>query len=165
MISLTAALDGVAEVWGPGGARRTQPVAELVTGDMRNTLAPGELLRAVRLPERALRARTAMRRLSLSNLGRSGVLVVGRLDPADGTAPPGLVLTVTASTRRPVQVRCAPRASAADVRGALDAAVPDDLWHDDVHGLPAWRRDMTYRLAEEVRAELVDGTTPDGGRR
>jgi len=165
MISLTAALDGVAEVWRPGGARRTQPVAELVTGDMRNTLAPGELLRAIRLPERALRARTAMRRLSLSNLGRSGVLLVGRTDPPDGTAPPGLVLTVTASTRRPVQVRCAPRASAADLHAALEDAIPDDLWHDDVHGLPAWRRDMTYRLAEEVRAELVDRTAPDGDAR
>ncbi|MCE3244578.1 MAG: molybdopterin dehydrogenase FAD-binding, partial [Arthrobacter sp.] len=24
-----------------------------------------------------------------------------------------------------------------------------------IHGLPAWRRDMTYRLAEEIRGELA----------
>ncbi|WP_166846034.1 xanthine dehydrogenase family protein subunit M [Isoptericola sp. BMS4] len=161
MISLTAALDGTAEVWGPGGARRTQPVAELVTGDRRNTLAPGELLRAIRLPAAALCARTAIRRLSLSNLGRSGVLVVGRLDrPDDGGA---LVVTVTASTRRPVQLRFAAGAhpDAAGLAGAIDAAIPADLYHDDIHGLPAWRRDMTYRLAEEIRRELA---TTDGGR-
>ena len=164
MTSLTAALDGVAEVWGPGGARRTEPVAALVTGDRRNTLAPGELLRAIRLPARALRARTAFRRLSLSNLGRSGALLVGRLD---GTEDGGeLVVTVTASTRRPVQLRFAAgvHPDAAGLASAIDAAIPDDLYHDDIHGLPAWRRDMTYRLAEEIRRELLDSTT-DGGRR
>jgi CO/xanthine dehydrogenase FAD-binding subunit len=164
MISLTAALDGVAEVWGPGGTRRTQPVAELVTGELRNTLAPGELLRAIRLPDHALRSRTAFRRLSLSNLGRSGVLLVGRVDPPD--AGGAFVLTVTASTRRPVQLRFAAqdRPTATDLVAALDAAIPDDLYHDDVHGLPEWRRDMTYRLAEEIRAELA-GVALDGGPR
>ncbi|MGF0116010.1 FAD binding domain-containing protein [Promicromonospora sp. Marseille-Q5078] len=166
MTSLTAALDGVAEVWGPGGARRTEPVAALVTGDRRNTLAPGELLRSIRLPARALRARTTFRRLSLSNLGRSGALLVGRLDgPEDGGE---LVVTVTASTRRPVQLRFAAGAhpDAAGLASAIDAAIPDDLYHDDIHGLPAWRRDMTYRLAEEIRRELLDSTrTTDGGRR
>ncbi|WP_265520818.1 FAD binding domain-containing protein [Oerskovia flava] len=162
MTSLTAALDGVAEIWSPGGAVRTQPVAELVTGDATTTLAPGELLRAVRLPERALRARTALRRVSLTTLGRSGALLVGRLDP-DGE----LVLTVTAATRRPVQLRfgAAPLPAWPDagaLAAALDAAIDDGLYHDDVHGLPAWRRDMTYRLAEEIRAELVDGDRPRG---
>ncbi|MEU2201805.1 FAD binding domain-containing protein [Isoptericola sp. NPDC019482] len=168
MTSLTAALDGVAEVWGPGGSRRAQPVAELVTGEMRNTLVPGELLRAIRVPAAALRSRTAFRRLSLTNLGRSGVLLIGRLDtPDDGGE---LVITVTASTRRPVQLRFPAGAhpGAAGLAAAIDAAIPSDLYHDDIHGLPAWRRDMTYRLAEEIRteltSELLDSTT-DGGRR
>ncbi|ROS74468.1 FAD binding domain-containing protein [Cellulomonas sp. PhB143] len=160
MTSLTASLDGVAEIWSPGDRTRRLPVVDLVTGDMRNDLRPGELLRAIRLPARALRARTAFRRLSLSERGRSGVLVIGRVDrPDDGGA---LVVTVTASTRRPVQLRFAagthpgPDALAA----AIDAAIADDLYHDDVHGHPAWRKDMTYRLAEEVRAELADQTGP-----
>ena len=100
MISLCAALDGVCTVLGPGGASRTVPVADFVTGDGRNSLAPGELLRSVHLPASALASRVAFRRLSLSNLGRSGVLLIGRLD-ADG----GLILTVTAATKRPVQLR------------------------------------------------------------
>lgn len=154
MISLCAALDGVATVLGPGGSSRTVPVAEFVTGDARNCLAPGELLRSVQLPASALASRVAFRRLSLSNLGRSGVLLIGRLD-ADGS----LVLTVTAATTRPVQLRLAAppgaRTSPAALTEALDAAIPDGLYHDDIHGLPAWRKDMTYRLAEEIRAELA----------
>ncbi|ABK04796.1 molybdopterin dehydrogenase, FAD-binding protein [Arthrobacter sp. FB24] len=152
MTSLCAALDGVATVLGADGASRTVPVAEFVTGDGRNCLAPGELLRKVHLPASALAARVAFRRLSLSNLGRSGVLLLGRLDD-DGT----LVLTVTAATKRPVQLRFPATAavSAASLVDALDAAIPAELYHDDIHGLPAWRKDMTYRLAEEIRAELA----------
>lgn len=150
MISLCSALDGVAAVLGPEGASRSVPVAEFVTGDGSNALAPGELLRSVHLPASALASRVAFRRLSLSNLGRSGVLLIGRLDVGGG-----LVLTVTAATKRPVQLRLGPGAGAAELSAALDAAIPGELYHDDVHGLPAWRRDMTYRLAEEIRAELA----------
>jgi CO/xanthine dehydrogenase FAD-binding subunit len=162
MISLCAALDGMATVHGPGGASRTVPVADFVTGDGCNALAPGELLRSIHLPAPALASRVAFRRLSLSNLGRSGVLLIGRLD-ADG----GLVLTVTAATTRPVQLRLGSAGgtgtgAAGDLSAALDAAIPDRLYHDDIHGLPAWRKDMTYRLAEEIRAELAApaGTAP-----
>lgn len=158
MISLCAALDGVATVLGPGGASRTIPVTDFVTGDGRNALAPGELLRSIQLPASALASRVAFRRLSLSNLGRSGVLLIGRLD-ADG----GLVLTVTAATKRPVQLRLGNGIVAAtELSAALDAVIPDGLYHDDIHGLPEWRKDMTYRLAEEIRAELAApaGTVP-----
>jgi CO/xanthine dehydrogenase FAD-binding subunit len=156
MISLCAALEGTATILGPGGARRMLPVLEFVTGDGTNCLAPGELLRSVSLPAAALSSRVAFRRLSLSNLGRSAVLLIGRLD-ADGA----LVLTVTAATKRPVQLRLTSSAAALagdltdSLSETLDAAIPDALYHDDVHGLPAWRKDMTYRLAHEIRAELA----------
>ncbi|CAI3797115.1 FAD binding domain-containing protein [Pseudarthrobacter sp. MM222] len=149
VISLCAGLDGVATLLGPGGTRRRVPVADFVTGDGTNCLAPGELLRSVHLPASALSSRVAFRRLSLSNLGRSGVLLIGRLD---GGA--SLVLTVTAATKRPVQLRFGHLPDAAELAAALDDAVPAGLYSDDIHGLPAWRRDMTYRLADEIRAEL-----------
>jgi hypothetical protein len=157
MISLCAGLDGTATVLGPDGASRELSVADFVTGDGRNALAPGELLRSVRLPASALSSRVAFRRLSLSNLGRSGVLLIGRLDGGGR-----LTLTVTAATKRPVQLRFGPAPDAAELTEALAAAIPDDLYHDDIHGLPAWRRDMTYRLAEEIRDELAapEGTLP-----
>lgn len=152
MTSLCAGLDGMALILSPDGSRRKLPVADLVTGDGTNALAPGELLRSIHLPAHALAARTAFRRLSLSNLGRSGVLLIGRMD-LDGT----LVLTVTASTKRPVQLRfsAAGWPGRRDLAAALDTAIPPGLYHDDIHGLPEWRRDMTYRLAEEIRAELL----------
>ncbi|GHD12424.1 FAD binding domain-containing protein [Zhihengliuella salsuginis] len=159
MTSLCAGLDAVATVIGAGGATRTVPVAELVTGDGTNALAPGELLRSVRIPASALASRVAFRRLSLSNLGRSGVLLIGRLDPRDG-----LALTVTASTKRPVRLSF-PADSPPDAErlaAAVGQSIPAELYHDDQHGLPAWRRDMTGRLAEEIRAELLGERRPDG---
>lgn len=152
MISLCAALDGVATVLAAGSVSRQVPVADFVTGDGQNCLAPGELLRSIRLPAAALRSRVAFRRLSLSNLGRSAVLLIGRLD-----ADAGFVLTVSAATKRPLQLRFGAGSGvpeAAELQRAIDDAIPDRLYHDDVHGLPAWRKDMTYRLAEEIRVEL-----------
>jgi hypothetical protein len=150
VISLCAGLDGTATLIAPDGGSRTLPVADFITGDAKNALAPGELLRSVHLPASALSARVAFRRLSLSNLGRSGVLLIGRLD--GGTS---LVLTVTAATKRPVQLRFDALPDADRLAAGLDDHIPAELYHDDIHGLPAWRRDMTYRLAEEIRAELA----------
>jgi hypothetical protein len=82
------------------------------------------------------------------------VLLIGRLD-----AGMQLTLTVTAATKRPVQLRFGRVPDTAELRQGLDEAIPDTLYHDDIHGLPAWRRDMTYRLAEEIRGELA---APDG---
>ncbi|WP_426988155.1 FAD binding domain-containing protein [Pseudarthrobacter sp. Y6] len=153
MISLCAGLDATATILGPGGSSRTVPVATFITGDGQNSLAPGELLRSIHLPASALSAKVAFRRLSLSNLGRSGVLLIGRRD-ADG----GLVITVTAATKRPVQLRFAAAVmpGPAALAAAVGKAIPAELYHDDIHGLPEWRRDMTLRLAEEIRAELLE---------
>jgi CO/xanthine dehydrogenase FAD-binding subunit len=149
MISLCAGLDGTATVLGPGGSRRELPVADFITGDGQNALAPGELLRSVSLPASALSSKVAFRRLSLSNLGRSGVLLIGRLDGGGR-----FTLTVTAATKRPVQLRFGSLPEAPELADELGAAIPAGLYHDDIHGLPEWRNDMTHRLAEEIRAEL-----------
>jgi CO/xanthine dehydrogenase FAD-binding subunit len=150
VISLCAGLDGVATILGTGGSTRTVAVADFITGNASNCLAPGELLRSVRLPASALASRVAFRRLSLSNLGRSGVLLVGRLD--GGAA---LVLTITAATRRPVQLRFDHLPDAGSLAAAITETIPADLYHDDIHGHPEWRRDMTVHLAGEIRAELA----------
>ena len=153
MISLAVALDADAVTWLAGGDERRLPVAELVTGPGRNSLARGEVLRSIELPRRALESRTAFRQIALSPLGRSGALVTGRLD-ADGTT----TLTVTASTPAPVVLRFAAPPSARAVRAAVDGI---ETWFDDVHGAPDWRAHVTAVLAEEVRAELAQ----DGGVR
>ena len=46
------------------------------------------------------------------------------------------------------------RALPLELREALLHHIPDTLYHDDLHGKPAWRKHMTLRLAEEIRAEL-----------
>lgn len=160
MTSLAAALDGVATVWSPGGGVREVPVAELVTGPGTTGLGPGELLRSVTLPAASLRGRTAFRQASLSPLGRSAALVIGRT-VVGSTGGPGLVITVTAATPRPVQLRFAGRPSPDQAVAALDQA--HLTWHDDVHGAPAWRAAMTRRFAAEIAAELRGDTAAELG--
>ncbi|MGG7572371.1 FAD binding domain-containing protein [Streptomyces sirii] len=152
MISLTAALEGTCLLLAQDGSTRRVHVVDFVTGAGRKVLGEGELLRSVTLPARALAARTAFRQVSLYGLGRSAALVVGTVDPVDGS----FALTVTAATVRPFRLWFPLPPRAAELRTALARTVPDAAWFDDIHGLPAWRRHMAFRLAEEVRRELAD---------
>lgn len=154
MIALCVALDGDCLIWGPDGGERRLPVHDLVRGPQETTLRPGEILRRIDLPAAALMRRGAFRRLSLSPNGRSGALVIGTRDRQGA-----LVLTVTASTRRPVRLAFAACPAPDALRGAIARTIPDDLWYDDVHGAPDWRRHVTLLLAEEIRAELFRSAT------
>jgi CO/xanthine dehydrogenase FAD-binding subunit len=149
MISLTASLGGMCTIWSPDGSTRLLPVTDLIIGAGRTRLAPGELLRSIHLPATTLKARTAFRQASLRCAGRSAALVIGRRD-ADR-----LVVTITASTIRPVVLDCAPRPDAAQLRAAIEEAVTPELYHDDEHGDPVWRHHLTLKLAEEIRVELL----------
>jgi CO/xanthine dehydrogenase FAD-binding subunit len=149
MISLAAALDGTALVLGPAGDERRVPVADFVTGDGTNVLRDGELLRSVHLPAAALTGVTAYRQGSLHAHGRSAVLLIG-LRPNDG----GLVLTVTAATRRPYRLAFATLPGPETLQVALTERIADNAYVDDVHGRPAWRRHLTRMYAEEIRREL-----------
>ncbi len=150
MTSLAVALEGICEVRSADGEPRRVPVTEFVTGNHQNILGPGEVLRAIDLPAAALRKRTAFRRMSLTHLGRSTALLIGTLSPDDGT----FLLSVTASTKRPVRLAFPAMPDAVGLRDALGAAIPDALYHDDVHGAPAYRKHLTYRFADDIRAEL-----------
>ena len=158
MTALTAALDGVAAITRPDGGVRTLGVADLVTGDGTNALAPGELLTRVDLPAAALTARAAFRRVSLSAVGRSAVLVIARRSPGE------TVITVTAATPRPVKLRFPGHPAPGDALAALDAAVSAGgvvpRYLDDVHGGAAWRAAMTRRCVTEVIAELAADPGP-----
>jgi len=103
------------------------------------------------LPAAALRARTAFRQVSLSPVGRSAVLVIARRDAGSGHS----VVTITAATPHPVQLRFAGPPAPDDAVAALDSAVPDRAYLDDVHGGAAWRAAMTRRGVASVVAELT----------
>jgi len=149
MIALCAALDGVCVLWTPDGGTRQMAVVDFVTGAMTTALQPGEVLRAVHLPAATLRRRTAFRRASLTPLGRSGALLIGT---ASGDS---FQLTVTAATRRPVQLDFAALPSRSALIARLDEAIPAALYYDDIHGRPDWRAHMTRLLANELRDELA----------
>jgi CO/xanthine dehydrogenase FAD-binding subunit len=155
MISLTTALDGVCTIWKADGSERKIKIADFVTGSQRNVLASGDLLRQIDIPLAALKRRAAFRQISLTPVGRSAALLIGSLS-SDGA----LALTVTASTVRPVQLSFAQIPPAQELRDAILQHIPDTLYHTDVHGKPAWRKHMTLRLAEEIRAELQGPARP-----
>jgi CO/xanthine dehydrogenase FAD-binding subunit len=150
MISLTSALEGICTLWPRNGGPREVPLVDFVTGNHQNVLAPGELLRSIFLKAHALKKSYAFRRFTLTHLGRSETLLIGTRCPEHGE----IVLTITAATLRPIQLLFESTPSAADVRQALDDAVPDDLYLDDTHGSPAHRKHLTYYFAEQIRAEL-----------
>ena len=151
MISLTAALEGVCTLWPRDGKPREVPVVDFVTGNHRNVLQKGELLRSIRLPASALAKRYAMRQVSLTHLGRSAALVIATV--GDGGAD--FLLTISAATPRPVHLRFDKTPSAAELREAIDERLPPDAWFQDVHGSAPYKRHVTPYRAEQVRAELA----------
>lgn len=152
MITLTVALEGRYELWAPDGSVRFVDALDFVTGDHRNVLAPGELLRRVIIPGHALRRRTAQRRFTLTRLGRSTVYLVGTQRPGGN----GLLLTVTAGTTRPVRLAFDSLPDERTLRQSIDA-IPADVWFADPNGTPDHRRHLTRHFAEEIRRELTAG--------
>jgi CO/xanthine dehydrogenase FAD-binding subunit len=150
MITLTTALEGRYTLLPREGSPREIAAIDFVTGNHANVLQPGELLRNIHLPATALRKRFASHRSSLTHLGRSAVFLVGTQDPLTND----LLLTVTAATPKPVQLRFERMPKAGELGDAIEAAIPDDGYFDDVHGSPAYRRKLTFHFAEEIRAEL-----------
>ncbi len=153
MISLTSGLEGVCTILLRDGGIRRVPVTEFVTGDNKNVLQPGDLLRSIFLPASALRKRAAFRRMSMTHIGRSTALVIATLCPDSGE----FVLTVTASTYRPIQMRFASLPTSTDLLSRIEAEIPEAMWFYDVHGSPEYRKHMTIYYAEQLRQELSEG--------
>lgn len=150
LIALTVALEATYTLWDRDGGVRQVKAADFVLGDHRNILRPGELLRSIAIPAAALAKRYALRRASLTHLGRSAALLIGTQTP--GTSD--LLLTITAATPRPVQLHFPTCPGAASLREAIGRRVADDGFFDDVNGTPAYKRHLTYVFAEQIRTEL-----------
>lgn len=146
MITLAVALDAELLVWRRDGSDDRVPAHAFVTGNASTVLGTGDVLRSIRLPASALRDRTAYRKIALSPIGRSGAVLVGRVD-ADGA----FSLTVTAATLLPVRLRYPALPSAATLRRDVHGI---DAWFTDAHGAADWRRAVSGVLAEEIRGEL-----------
>ena len=149
MISLAVALEGLCTIIQRDGSERRVLVEDFVTGNHKNVLRPGDLLRRIDLPSSAVRKLTAFRRISLTHLGRSATLLIGTLSPQDNI----FMLTVSASTERPRRLKFAQIPNADDLRAVLEHEIP--VFFDDVHGTPEYRKHMTFYFAEEIRRELA----------
>ncbi len=148
MISLVVALEGICTVIALDGRETRVSVEDFVTGNHRNVLQPGDLLRRIDLPASAMRKRFCFRRISLTHLGRSTALLVGTHDPHDNV----FMLTVSASTERPLRFKFPEIPKPDDLRAKLEHEIPQ--FFDDVHGTPEYRKHITFHLAEEIRREI-----------
>ena len=153
MISLTASLEGTYTLWPRDAAPRKIAAVDFVTGDHANVLKPGELLRSIHLPARALSKRFAFRRASLTHLGRSATIVIG----TQRSGADDLLLTVTAATSKPYQLRFDRVPDSRTLREAIFATIPEADYFNDVHGSALYKRHLTYYFAEQIRAELMNG--------
>jgi CO/xanthine dehydrogenase FAD-binding subunit len=151
MISLTVALEATYTLWPRDAPPRHVPAIDFVTGNHANVLRPGELLRSIHLPAAALSKRFAFRHASLTQLGRSAALLIG----TQNAAGDDLLITITAATPRPIQLRFKRPPSAIELRRALDQRIPVGGYFNDVHGSAAYKRHLTYYFSEQIRAELA----------
>jgi CO/xanthine dehydrogenase FAD-binding subunit len=111
MLSLTCALEATYTLWPREGAPRSVAAVDFVTGNHANILRPGELLRSIHIPAAALAKRYALRRASLTKLGRSAALL-----DRHARRRSDLLLTITAATPTPIQLRFAKNPSADELR-------------------------------------------------
>jgi CO/xanthine dehydrogenase FAD-binding subunit len=155
MITLSVALEATYTLCAPDGTERTVAAADFVTGDNRNILTPGELLRSIHLPADALRKRHTHRRFSLTRLGRSTVFLAATRTP--GTTD--LLLTITAGTTRPMRLAFHSMPDAATLRDRIDD-LPGDVWFEDPNGTADHRRHLTRYFAEQMRVELAEEDRP-----
>ncbi|MFG6444461.1 FAD binding domain-containing protein [Microbacterium sp. P07] len=147
LTSFTAGLDATAIVWTPDGGERRVAVAELVTGNAENALARGEVLRAIDIPDHALRSHMLLQKIALAELGRSGAVVTGRIDP-DGAS----VFGITAATEAPTVLRFGELPDAETLAHAVGAA---SRYYSDPLGSADWRRGVSIVLAERIRTTLL----------
>jgi CO/xanthine dehydrogenase FAD-binding subunit len=151
MISLTTALEASYTLYPRDAPLREIRAVDFVTGNHINILRPGELVRSIHLPASALAKRHAFRHASLTHLGRSAALIIGTQTPESDD----LLLTLTAATPRPIQLRFEHLPSATELRRTLDERIPADGYFHDVHGSASYKRHLTYHFTEEIRAELA----------
>ncbi|MBP2436448.1 FAD binding domain-containing protein [Microbacterium amylolyticum] len=147
MVSMAVALDAEAEIWSPDGSNRRVPVAAIPADNGANTLAPGEILRAIDIPSGTLRSRTVLQKEALADFGRSGAVVTGRLDD-NGAA----TFAVTAATTTPRIVRFVALPDAEQLATAVGAV---GGWYTDPLGSADWRQAISVVLAERARKDLA----------
>ena len=152
MITMTVALEATYTLLGVDGSERTVEAVDFVTGNHQNVLEPGEILRRISIPGRAMRGRHTYRRFTLTQLGRSTIFLIATQRPETND----LLLTVTAGTTRPIRFRFDSMPDADTLQESVEA-IPASVWFDDPNGTPGHRRHLAKYFAEEIRVELSTG--------
>jgi hypothetical protein len=98
-----------------------------------------------------LRKQPAFRRFSQTQEGRSSALLIGTRCPVTAE----ILLTITAATVRPVQLRFATPPGARDLAASLEAAILPTAYFSDPHGTADHRRHLVHYFAPQIIEELA----------
>ncbi|CAM5773764.1 FAD-binding molybdopterin dehydrogenase [Labrys miyagiensis] len=154
MIALCAALEGICTVWTPAGGERRLSVPDFVRGPGLPALRAGEVLRSIRLPAEALERPVAFRRLALQTGGSSDALLIGTVSKEGD-----LTLTVTGSTRRPLQFDFEGLPSETLLKQRLVEDIPVEFYHAERCGRERCQL-ITLELAAGICRELQANLVP-----
>lgn len=148
MIGMSTVMDARILVWHRDGTDSLLTPTDFVTGNATTVLATGDVVRSILIPDAALRQPTAIAKIALSPLGRSGAVVHGRRTDAS------TVVAVTAATDRPYRIEVdstlSPEAAAREVVSQISTTA----FYTDAHGAADWRRQVTGVLTRQVIGEL-----------
>jgi CO/xanthine dehydrogenase FAD-binding subunit len=154
------ALDAEVELLSAGGSRRLD-LKQFLLGPRKVALAPGEVLAAILIPDKALRGRSAFLKLGArTHLVISIAMVVARLVVEHGRVSDAAVAVgscsavavrlplVEAALRGSAVAEAVSRVSATNVQQALAPI-------DDVRATAAYRRDAAVELVRRAVAEAL----------
>ena len=151
MISLVIALEGRCTLWPREGAPRIYQRSISSPATTPTRCVPANCCARSICRLRHSMKRAALRRASLTKLGRSAALLIGTSNPE--------------RTRLPADDHC--RNSPSDaaslyripsaeaLRQAIDVRIPADGYFADVHGSASYKRHLTLHFAEQICAELA----------
>ena len=148
MVSLAAALDGIAVVWTTDGGERRVPVAELMTGNGTNSLRA----RRGAARRRASRARPALPRVAAQDRARRA-RPIGRC--RDRTGRRGRRCRLRRHCRDARAGRAALRRASGTPRPSPPMSTRASGYYTDPLGSADWRRGVSGVLAERIREELA----------
>ena len=140
-------------LWAHGAEPRKVPGIEFVTSNHANVA--GNCCAASTCRRRHCRSGSRSARPRSPSWPPAALIIGTQIAACDD-----LLITITAATPRPAQLRLCAAAVRRRIAPAIDAHVPDDGYFDDVHGSAPYKRYLMYHFTEQIRVELVPGARP-----
>lgn len=147
---MMVALAAEYELLDPAGAVRTVAAKDFQTGARQTVLAPGELLRSVRIPIEFLTWRVSFQRIYVASAGGAIAIIAAARCPKTGQTR----LALGGSLSHPRLLTFSSLPELAAIGPAIDNQIAATTYLDDFSASRPYRRQVTRVLAERGLREL-----------